>query len=116
MFSDRLLACRGQLNVRFGRSILATNVEEQAGAIHPFSAAIPHEALVGLQRRFAATRWASREIVGERSLGVQLAAVPEVWRYWANESDLGRVEARLNALQGPELFAADLRAAFRSWR
>src|SRR5579864_2929878 len=106
MFSDRLLAYLGQLDVRFGRSILATNVEQQASAVHPFSVAIPHGAVKGLQRRFAATRWASREIVGEGSLGVQLAAVPEVWRYGANEYDLHRVEARLDALQGPEPFAA----------
>ena len=45
-----------------------------------------------------ATRWPSREIVGDRSQGVQLAAAQEVCRYWANEYDLGRVEARLNAL------------------
>jgi hypothetical protein len=115
MVSHRLLACLGQLNVRFGRSILATKVEQQASAVHPFSVAIPREALEG-PRRLAATRWPSREIVGDRSLSVQLAAVPEVCRYRANEHDLGRVEARLNAVQKPELFAAELRAAFRSLR
>ena len=77
---------------------MATTVEQQAGAIRPFSVAIPHEALDDLGRRLAATRWPSREIVGDRSQGVQLAAAQEVCRYWANEYDLGRVEARLNAL------------------
>ena len=84
--------------MRIGRSIVATTVEQQAGAIRPFSVAIPDEALDDLGRRLAATRWPSREIVGDRSQGVQLAAAQEVCRYWANEYDLGRVEARLNAL------------------
>ena len=84
--------------MRIGRSIVATTVEQQAGAIRPFSVAIPDEALDDLGRRLAATRWPSREIVGDRSQGVQLAAAHEVCRYWANEYDLGRVEARLNAL------------------
>ena len=84
--------------MRIGRSIVATTVEQQAGAIRPFSVAIPHEALDDLGRRLAATRWSSSEIVGDRSQGVQLAVAQEVCRYWANEYDLGRVEARLNAL------------------
>ena len=77
---------------------MASTVEQQAGAIRPFSVAIPHGALDDLRRRLAATRWPSREIVGDRSQGVQLAAAQEVCRYWANEYDLGRVEPRLNAL------------------
>jgi pimeloyl-ACP methyl ester carboxylesterase len=77
---------------------VATAVEQQAGGIPPFSVAIPQEALDDLRRRLAATRWPSKEIVGDRSQGVQLAAAQEVCRYWENEYDLGRVEARLNAL------------------
>src|SRR3984957_1655967 len=84
--------------MRIGRSVVVTNDEQQAGAIRPFSVAIPHEALDDLRRRLAATRWPSREIVDDRSQGVQLAAAQEVCRYWANEYDLGRVEARLNVL------------------
>ncbi len=76
---------------------MATTVEGKAGAILPFSVAIPHEALDDLQRRLAATRWPSKEIVSDRSQGVQLATAQEVCRYWANDYDLGRVQERLNA-------------------
>jgi pimeloyl-ACP methyl ester carboxylesterase len=81
-----------------GSSLRTSTVEEQSGAIRPFSVSIPQETLDDLGRRLAATRWPSREIVGGRSQGVQLAAAQEVCRYWANDYDLGRVEARLNAL------------------
>jgi pimeloyl-ACP methyl ester carboxylesterase len=59
---------------------------------------IPPEALDDLKRRLAATRWPSRELVEDRSQGVQLAAMQAVCGYWSNGYDVGRVEARLNAL------------------
>jgi hypothetical protein len=40
----------------------------------------------------------SKELVEDRSQGVQLATLQELARYWATDYDLGRVEARLNAL------------------
>src|SRR6476659_82972 len=86
------------LHLRFGRSIVATTIEQRADAIRPFSVAIPHEALDDLRRRLAATRWPSRELVEDRSQGVQLAALQAVCGYWSNGYDVGRVEARLNAL------------------
>jgi len=43
-------------------------------------------------------RWLSRELVADRSQGVQLATLQELARYWASDYDLGRFEARLNAL------------------
>jgi pimeloyl-ACP methyl ester carboxylesterase len=76
-----------------------TTVEQQTGsAVRPFRAAIPEEALEDLRRRLAATRWPSRELVPDRSQGVQLAAAQALCRYWATEYDLRRCEARLNAL------------------
>jgi pimeloyl-ACP methyl ester carboxylesterase len=51
-----------------------------------------------LRRRIAATRWPSKELVADRSEGVQLAALQALARYWLDEYDFGRVEARLNAL------------------
>ena len=76
-----------------------TTVEQQTGsAIRPFSVGIPEEALPELRRRLAATRWPSPELVTDRSQGVQLATLQALARYWATEYDLGRVEARLNAL------------------
>jgi pimeloyl-ACP methyl ester carboxylesterase len=76
-----------------------TTVEQQAGsAIRPFQVEVPEEALTELRRRLAATRWPSRELVTDRSQGVQLATMQELARYWANDYDMRRVEARLNAL------------------
>jgi pimeloyl-ACP methyl ester carboxylesterase len=66
--------------------------------VHPFQVDIPTEALDDLRRRIAATRWPSKELVGDRSQGVQLAAIQELARYWTTEYDFGRVQARLNAL------------------
>jgi pimeloyl-ACP methyl ester carboxylesterase len=66
--------------------------------IRPFRVDSPDEALDDLRRRIAATRWPSRELVTDRSQGVQLATTQELARYWAGDYDLRRVEARLNAL------------------
>src|SRR3954447_19872231 len=76
-----------------------TTVELQAGsAIRPFSAEIRDDSLDDLRRRLAATRWPSRELVDDRSQGVQLATLQALCRYWAGEYEGRRVEARLNAL------------------
>src|SRR3712207_2825186 len=74
-----------------------TTVEQQAG-IRPFHVEVPEEALADLRRRLAATRWPSRELVADRSQGVQLATMQALARYWSTEYDMRRVEARLNAL------------------
>src|SRR6266487_17164 len=66
--------------------------------IQPFRVDIPDEALDDLRRRIAAARWPTRELVTDRSQGVQLATLQELARYWATDYDLRRVEARLNAL------------------
>jgi pimeloyl-ACP methyl ester carboxylesterase len=76
-----------------------TAVEQQTGsAIRPFHVEVPEEALTDLRRRLAATRWPSRELVEDRSQGVQLATMQALARYWATEYDMRRCEARLNAL------------------
>src|SRR5258705_13638996 len=66
--------------------------------IRPFHVENPEEKVVDLRRRFAATRWPSKELVADRSEGVQLEALQALARYWETEYDFGRVEARLNAL------------------
>jgi pimeloyl-ACP methyl ester carboxylesterase len=66
--------------------------------IRPFRIEVPDQDLDDLRRRIAATRWPSRELVADRSQGVQLATLQELARYWAADYDLRRVEARLNAL------------------
>jgi pimeloyl-ACP methyl ester carboxylesterase len=66
--------------------------------IRPFRAGIPQEALADLRRRIAATRWPTKELVEDRSQGVQLATLRELTRYWSTEYDWRKIEARLNAL------------------
>src|ERR687894_2417364 len=72
--------------------------EQTSSAIRPFHVEVPEEELTELRRRIVATRWPSRELVPDRSQGVQLATVQELARYWAGEYDWRRCEARLNAL------------------
>jgi pimeloyl-ACP methyl ester carboxylesterase len=70
----------------------------QDATIRPFRVDIPDEALDDLRRRLAFARLPSKELVTDRSQGVQLATIQELARYWANDYDLRGVEARLNAL------------------
>jgi len=74
---------------------MSTTVQTE---IRPFHVDIPDERIADLRRRIAATRWPSKELVGDRSQGVQLATIQELARYWTTDYDFRRVEARLNAL------------------
>src|SRR5687768_8279887 len=67
-------------------------------AIRPFRVNIPEKEIVELRRRIAATRWPTRELVKDRSQGVQLATLRELVRYWLTKYDWRKCEARLNAL------------------
>ena len=66
--------------------------------IRPFRVDMPGEAIADLRRRIAATRWPSKELVTDRSQGVQLATIQELARYWATDYDWRLCEAKLNAL------------------
>ena len=67
-------------------------------ALRPFQVEFPAADLTELRRRIAATRWPTKELVEDRSQGVQLATLRELARYWSTEYDWRRCEARLNAL------------------
>jgi pimeloyl-ACP methyl ester carboxylesterase len=71
---------------------------ETATEILPFHLEIPEEQIDDLRRRIAATRWPSKELVPDRSQGVQLATLQELARYWATDYDWRTAEAKLNAL------------------
>src|SRR5499426_2890400 len=66
--------------------------------IRPFHIEIPEEQIDDLRRRIAATRWPTKELVEDRSQGVQLATLRALARYWTTEYDWRTCEARLNAL------------------
>jgi pimeloyl-ACP methyl ester carboxylesterase len=71
---------------------------ETATAIDPFHVEIDDDQIAELRRRIAATRWPSKELVDDRSQGVQLAALKALADYWTNDYDFGRIEERLNDL------------------
>ena len=71
---------------------------ETATAIRPFRAEFSEEQIGDLRRRIAATRWPSKELVDDRSQGVQLAVTEALARYWLDRYDFGRMDARLNEL------------------
>jgi pimeloyl-ACP methyl ester carboxylesterase len=66
--------------------------------IRPFEVHMPEEDLADLRRRVAAVRLPSKELVDDRSQGVQLATIQELARYWTTGYDWRACEARLNAL------------------
>jgi len=66
--------------------------------VQPFEAGFPEGQIEELGRRIAAARWPSKELVSDRSQGVQLATIQELARYWSSAYDFNRVASRLNAL------------------
>ncbi len=76
---------------------MSTSVET-ATDIRTFHVDVPQEQLDDLRRRIEATRWPSKELVDDRSQGVQLATVRELARYWVTDYDWRKAEAKLNAL------------------
>ncbi len=64
----------------------------------PFEIDVPEDDLADLRRRIAAVRWPSKELVDDRSQGVQLATIKALARYWTTDYDWRQCEARLNTL------------------
>jgi pimeloyl-ACP methyl ester carboxylesterase len=76
----------------------ADQKERANSAIRPFRVNIPAAELTELKRRINATRWPEKEPVSDFSQGVPLATTQKLARYWANEYDWRKVEAKLNAV------------------
>src|ERR1700734_4130613 len=89
-FSRRSVHCVGKEGVM-------TTVES-ASELRPFRVEMPDEAIADLRQRVASTRRPSRELVADRSQGVQLATIQELARYWATDYDWHACQAQLNAL------------------
>ncbi|MFG1649473.1 epoxide hydrolase family protein [Micromonospora sp. NPDC049275] len=66
--------------------------------IRPFRLDTPEDAIADLRRRIAAARWPTRELVTDRSQGVQLATVQELARYWMTDYDWRACETKVNSL------------------
>jgi pimeloyl-ACP methyl ester carboxylesterase len=82
---------------RASKEVLMTTTDT-ASELRPFRVDMPDEAIADLQERVVATRRPSRELVADRSQGVQLATIQELARYWTTDYDWHACEARLNAL------------------
>ena len=96
---------------------MSTTVQT-ATDIRSFHVDIPEEKLAELRRRIAATRWPSKELVADRSQGVQLATMQALARYWETEYDWRKAEAKLNALpqfttglDGPDIHFIHVKSA-----
>ena len=61
---------------------VTTTETTSATDIRAFTVEFPQEAISDLRRRIAATRWPSKELVEDRSQGVQLTVAEALTRYW----------------------------------
>ncbi len=74
-----------------------SNETANQNAIRPFRMTFSDTELADLRRRINATKWPERETVADASQGVQLATTQALARYWANEYDWRKCEAKLNS-------------------
>jgi pimeloyl-ACP methyl ester carboxylesterase len=79
---------------------MSVTTEASAGTaeIRPFRIDTPDAELRDLRDRVAATRWPHRELVEDRSQGVQSATINKLADYWASDYDWRKCESKLNAL------------------
>jgi pimeloyl-ACP methyl ester carboxylesterase len=75
-----------------------STITQSSTDIRPFVIDPLDERIFDVRTRIAATRWPNKELVADRSQGVQLATLQAMARYWLEEYDFERVAERLNAL------------------
>src|SRR5262245_16568553 len=71
--------------------------EDHGTAIRPFRVNVPKADLADLRRQLATTRWPTKELVGDRAQGVQLATLKALVDYWRTDYDWRKAETKLNA-------------------
>jgi len=93
---------RGNLATRAAVASPASQSEQAAdkNAIRPFRVNVPEAELTELRRRIKATRLPEKEPVADMSQGVPLATIEKLARYWADDYDWRKCEARFNAFPG----------------
>jgi pimeloyl-ACP methyl ester carboxylesterase len=77
---------------------VAPQTSGDAAALRPFHVNVPEAELTDLRRRINATRFPDPETVKDFSQGVPSDIIQKLARYWANEYDWRKCEARLNAV------------------
>src|SRR5687767_7907735 len=88
------LALQGSTSNAQGTSVSDSKSSE---SIRPFRVHIPMEDLKDLKMRILNTRWPEKETVADQSQGAQLATMKELLKYWGNDYDWRKGEAKLNA-------------------
>jgi pimeloyl-ACP methyl ester carboxylesterase len=83
-----------------GDQVTVTTEKPVGTAIRPFRVDVPEAELEDLRARIAATRWPEKETVDDQSQGTPLATIQAVARYWLEEYDWRKCEARMNAFPG----------------
>ena len=79
---------------------MSAAVEQMVGdetALRPFHVDVAEAELTELRRRIKSTRLPEKEPVADMSQGVPLATVQKLARYWADDYDWRKCEARINA-------------------
>lgn len=71
-------------------------LSEATDEVTPFKVHVPQEAIDDLKLRLSLTRWPDRELVGDWTQGVPLAAAQELIAYWKDKYDWRVFEERLN--------------------
>jgi pimeloyl-ACP methyl ester carboxylesterase len=78
-----------------------TGAAQPAGSqntdIRPFKVSFPDSDLAELKSRIKATRWPEKETVNDDTQGVQLATIQALAKYWLNDHDWRKCEAKLNS-------------------
>ncbi len=77
---------------------IATAKPAATPAIRPFTVETPEADLEDLRARIRATRWPEKETVTDQSQGPRLETMQKLARYWLNEYDWRKCEAKLKAL------------------
>jgi len=70
---------------------------DSSETIRPFQFHAEQADLDDLKHRIEATRWPEKEPVDDPSQGVPLAVVKELAKYWANQYDWRKIEAKINS-------------------
>ena len=74
-----------------------TTAASAESAVRPFRIEVPQGEIDELRRRINATRWPTRELVTDRSQGVQLAAIQNLARYWTTDERVADSRCRIGS-------------------
>jgi pimeloyl-ACP methyl ester carboxylesterase len=80
------------------KEVIVSSSVQTSTEVKPFHFEVSDDELEDLRLRIGATRWPSKELVDDRSQGVQLKTLQELARYWETDYDWRKAEAKLNAL------------------